>query len=71
MPRRKTPDWAAFGRKGGKARLRATTKAQRQAIARLGVKASLQQTSPAQRKKMARKAAQVRWERYRKARTSR
>lgn len=63
---KRAPDWAAYGRRGGKARLRTMTKAQRRAVARLGVKAFLEQTTPKQRSETATKAAHARWARYRK-----
>jgi hypothetical protein len=60
-----SPDWAAFGRKGGKARLKKMTRAQRQAVARLGVQAFLEKTTAKQRSETAKKAAAARWTKHR------
>ena len=61
----KKPDWAAYGRKGGlkggKARLRTMTKAERQEIARKAIKARYAHTTKAERQEIARRAAKARW----------
>jgi len=52
---------AWYGRKGGKARLRTMTKAERQEIARKAIKARYARTTKADRQEIARNAAKARW----------
>ncbi len=59
----KLPDYAALGRKGGKARLRTMTPEQRQEIAKAASRARHRKLTPEQRQKIARKAIQARWAR--------
>ena len=59
------PDYAALGRKGGKARLRMLSPAQRREIASKAGRARLRKLSPEQRREIARKAIRIRWARAR------
>jgi hypothetical protein len=62
------PDWASYGRKGGKARLRTMTKAQRQAVARKGARAAQARwktLTPEQRQEAVRRAVLARWKKHR------
>ena len=57
------PDYAALGRKGGKARLRTLSPAQRREIASKAGRARLRKISPEQRREIARRAIRIRWAR--------
>lgn len=57
------PDFAAFGRKGAKARLRLLTPEQRTEIARQAALARHSRSTKAERQEAARKAVQARWAR--------
>lgn len=66
---KKPPDYAALGRKGGKARLRTMTREERQDIARRAARAWFKKTTKEQRQAIARKAVQARWARARRSTT--
>ncbi len=62
---KRQPDYAALGRKGGKARLRTLSSAQRREIASKAGRARLRKITPEQRREIARKAIRIRWARVR------
>jgi len=58
---KKQPDYAALGRKGGKARLRTLSPEQRREIASKAGRARLRKISAERRREIARKAIRIRW----------
>jgi len=62
----KPPDYAALGRKGGKARLRTMTPEQRQEIAKAASRARQRKLTPEQRRTIALKAIRTRWAKARR-----
>ncbi len=62
---KKQPDYAALGRKGGKARLRTLSPEQRREIASRAGRARLRKVSAERRREIAREAIRIRWARTR------